>query len=132
MKFLRHVVSQEGISLDPAKVDAILQWERPKNVSEIRNFLGLPRYDQCFIENFSKIVAPLMRLTRKDIKFDWDDSCESAFIELKQRLANALIFTVPNSQEPYVVYTDESGTGLGCVLTQNGSSDLCFSPVKAT
>ena len=60
-----------------------------------------------------------MRLTRKDVKFDLDDRCESTFIELKQRLTSALVLTVPNSQKSYVVYTNASGTGLGCVLIQN-------------
>ena len=67
MKFLGHVVSQEGILVDPAKVDTILQWQRPKNVMEIHNFLGLAGYYRRFIEGFSRIVAPLTRLTRKDV-----------------------------------------------------------------
>ena len=67
-----------------------------------------------------RIVEPLTRLTRKDIRFDWDDRCETAFVELKQRLTSALILTVPNGQDPYVVYTDPSDTGLGCELMQNG------------
>ena len=119
VKFLGHVVSQEEISVDPAKVEVILQWERPKNVSEIHNFLRLAGYYRRFIENFSKVVAPLTRLTRKDVRFDWDDCCESAFVELKQRLTSVLVLTVPSSQDLYVVYMDVSGTRLGCVLMQN-------------
>ena len=119
MKFLGHVVSQEGISVDPAKIDAILQWERPKNMREIHSFLGLAGYYRCFIEGFSRIAAPLTKLMRNDVKFDWDDSCESTFVELKQRLSSALVLIVPNSQKSYVVYTDTSGSGLECVLMQN-------------
>ena len=63
---------------------------------------------------------PLTKLTRKEVKFVWDDSCEEAFRELKQRLTTVPILTVPNSDEPYVVFTDASGTGLGGVLMQNG------------
>ena len=59
-------------------------------------------------------------MTRKDARFEWDDSCESNFIELKQRLTNASVFNVRNSQDPYVVYTDASGIDLRCVLMQNG------------
>ena len=62
----------------------------------------------------------MTRLTKKDVKFDRDDSCESSFMELKQRLTSALILTVPNNKEPSVVYTDVLGIGLGCVLMQNG------------
>ena len=60
-----------------------------------------------------------MKLTRKEIKFVWDDSCESAFVELKQKLTSAAILTVPDSQELYVVYTEALGIGLGCVLMQH-------------
>ena len=75
--------SQEGISIDPAKIDAILQWKRLKNVTEIRSFLGLAGYYRRFVKNVSRITAPLTRLTRKDVIFEWDDSCESAFMEIK-------------------------------------------------
>ena len=70
MKFLGHLVSQEGISVDLANVDAILQWERPKNVMEIHSFLRLAGCYRHFIKSFSKIVTPLTKLTRKDVKFD--------------------------------------------------------------
>ena len=65
-------------------------------------------------------MVPLMRLTRKDVKFEWDDSCESAFMELKQRLTSTSVLTVPNSHDSYVVYIEPSSTRLGCVLMQNG------------
>ena len=69
-----------------------------------------------FVKNFSSIEAPLTRLTRKDVRFEWDDNCESSFMELKQRLTSALVLTVPNNHDPYVVNTNTSGTVLGCVL----------------
>ena len=97
MKFLGHIVSHEGISVDPTKVDAILQWERLKNVTEIRSFLWLARYYRCFVEGFSRKAAPLMRLMRKDVKFDWDDSYELAFMELKQRLTSVPVLIVLDS-----------------------------------
>ena len=83
VKFLGHIVSQEGISIDLAKIDAIIRWERPKNVTKIRSFLGLAGYYRRFVEGFSRIVVPLKKFKRKDVKFDWDDSCELAFMELK-------------------------------------------------
>ena len=88
-------------------------------MSEIRSFLGLAGYYRRFVENFSKIAAPLTRFTRKNLRFDWDGRCELAFVELKQRLTSASVLTVPNSQDLYFMYTDASGTGLGCVLMQN-------------
>ena len=70
IQFLGHMVSKEGISVDPAKVEAVMRWERPKSVFEIRSFLGLAGYYRRFIENFSKIPCPMTRLTRKGVSFD--------------------------------------------------------------
>ncbi|KAL5551509.1 hypothetical protein UlMin_001685 [Ulmus minor] len=69
--FLGHVVSKEGVSVDPAKVEAISMWSTPTNVTEIRSFLGLASYYRRFIEEFSKIAAPLTTLTRKGKKYEW-------------------------------------------------------------
>ena len=102
VKFLGHVASQEGILVDPTKIEIILQWKKPKNMTEIRSFLGLARYYRHFVEGFSRIVAPLTKLTRKDVKFDWDGSWELAFVKLKQILTSAPILTVPNNQKSYI------------------------------
>ena len=67
--FLGHVISREGIAVDPAKVTAVLDWEPPKTVTEIRSFLGLAGYYRKFIQNFSKISTPLTRLTKKGVQF---------------------------------------------------------------
>ena len=72
-------MSASGVSVDPEKVEALMIWEREKSVFEIRCFLGLAGYYRRFIEDFSRIVAPMMKLTRKEVKFDWDDRCEEAF-----------------------------------------------------
>ena len=74
--FLGHVISAEGISVDPQKIEAIVNWKPPKNVPEVRSFLGLAGYYRKFVEGFSKIAAPLTKLTRKDIKYDWVDFCQ--------------------------------------------------------
>ena len=74
--FLGHVVSASGVSVDPGKVEAVMSWERPKSVFEILSFLGLAGYYRRFIEDFSRLAAPMTRLTRKEVKFVWDDSCE--------------------------------------------------------
>ena len=73
--FLGHVVSASGVSMDPWKVEAVMSWERPKSVFEIRGFLGLVGYYRRFIEDFSRLAAPMTRMTRKEVKFVWDDSC---------------------------------------------------------
>lgn len=118
--FLGHVVSGEGISVDSKKVEAIIDWERPKNVSEVRSFLGLAGYYRRFVEGFSQIATPLSRLTRKDLKFVWDEKCENSFQELKRRLTSAPVLTLPTSGKEFVVFSDASRQGLGCVLMQDG------------
>ena len=69
VKFLGHVVSASSVSVDPEKVEALMSWERPKSVFEIRNFLGLVRYYRRFIQDFSQLAAPMTRLTQKEVKF---------------------------------------------------------------
>ena len=118
--FLGHVVSALGVSVDPGKVEVVMSWERPKSVFEIRSFLGLAGYYRRFIEDFSRLAAPITRLTRKEVKFVWDDSCERAFQELKSRLTSVPILIVPERGQRYTVYCDASKDGLGCVLMQSG------------
>ena len=79
VRFLGHVVSASGLFVDPEKVEAIMSWERPKSVFEICVFLGLEGYYRRFIENFFRLAAPMTRLSRKEVKFEWNDLCEMAF-----------------------------------------------------
>ena len=67
------------VSVDPEKVEVVMSWERPKSVFKIHSFLGLARYYRRFIEDFSRLAAPMTRLTRKGVKFEWDDLCEKEF-----------------------------------------------------
>ena len=69
--FLRHVVSKDGISIDPKKVEAVVEWNRPNNVTEIHSLLGLDGYYRRFVEGFSHLAMPLTRLTQKGVKFEW-------------------------------------------------------------
>ena len=118
--FLGQVVSASSVSVDPGKVEAVMSWERPKSVFEMRSFLGLARYYRRFIEDFSQLAAPITRLTRNEVKFVWDDSCEQAFQKLKRRLTSTPILIVPKRGQRYPVYCDASKDGLGCVLMQSG------------
>ena len=119
VRFLGHVVSASGVSVDPEKVGVVMSWERLKSVFEIHSFLGLTGYYIRFIEDFSRIVEPMTRLTRKEVKFDWDDRCEEAFQDLKRRLTSAPILIVPDIGQGYTVYCDASRAELGCVLMQS-------------
>ena len=69
MAFLGHVVFKDDIQVDPKKIEAITEWQRPTTVTEVRSFLGLDGYYTRFVKDFSKIVTPLTRLTQKNIKF---------------------------------------------------------------
>ena len=120
VRFLGNVVSASAVSVDLEKVEAVMSWERLKSVFEIRSFLGLGGYYRRFIEDFSRLAAPMPRLTRKEVKFDWDGRCKEAFQELKRRLISTLILIVPDRGQGYIVYCDASRAGLGCVLMQSG------------
>ena len=98
VRFLGHVVSASGVSVDPEKVEAVMSWERLKSIFEIRSFLGLAGYYMRFTEDFSRLVAPLTRLTRKGVKFEWDDLCEKAFHKLKRSLTIAPILIFPEQR----------------------------------
>ncbi|KAD6795956.1 hypothetical protein E3N88_06852 [Mikania micrantha] len=118
--FLGHVISAEGIMMDPSKVEAITKWPTPTSVTEIRSFLGLAGYYRRFVEGFSKIVLPLTQLLRKGVKYSWNDEREKSFQELKKRLVSAPILSLPSGTGGYQIYSDASKKGLGCVLMQHG------------
>ena len=120
MRFFELVVSTSGESVDPEKIEAVMSWERPKSVFEILIFLRLARYYRGFIEDFSRLAAPMTRLTRNEVKFEWNDLCEKAFQELKMRLTTAPILIVSKRGQRYTVYCDASKDGLGCVLINSG------------
>src|SRR5688572_23431403 len=118
--FLGHVVSGDGIKVDPKKTEAVKNWPRPLSSSDIRSFLGLAGYYRRFVEGFASISSPLTKLTQKKEKFQWSLDCEKSFQELKDRLTKAPVLTLPEGTDGFVVYCDASRVGLGCVLMQNG------------
>ncbi|KAL0533824.1 hypothetical protein IC582_028095 [Cucumis melo] len=120
VSFLEHVVSSEGVSVDPTKIEAVTNWPRPSTVSEIRSFLGLASYYRRLVEDFSRIASPLTQLTRKGTPFVWSPACESSFQELKQKLVTAPVLTVLDGSGSFVIYSDASKKGLGCLLMQQG------------
>ncbi|KAA0039169.1 pol protein [Cucumis melo var. makuwa] len=123
---LRHVVSKAGVSVDPAKIEAVTDWTRPSTVSEVRSFLGLAGYYRWFVENFSRIATPLTQLTRKGAPFVWSKACEDSFQNLKQKLVTAPVLTVPDGSGSFVIYSDASKKGLGCVLMQQELAAVVF------
>ena len=117
--FLGHVISEEGIAVDPTKVVTVTNWVAPTTVGEIRSFLGLAGYYRRFIENFSKIAKPMTELLKKDTKFKWTEECEASFQELKKRLVTTPVLILPNIRKDFQVYCDASRQGLGGVVMQD-------------
>jgi hypothetical protein len=120
VSFLRHIITDGGIAIDPSKVRDVLNRSPPKNVPEIRSCLELVGYYRRFIEGFSKIVKPLTTLLEKDKEFKWDEKCQASFAELKKRLNTAHVLIMPDIHKGFDVYCDASRQGLGCVLMQEG------------
>ena len=118
--YLGHIISSEGIMVDPQKVAVVKKWPRPTTPIDIRSFLGLAGYYRRFVESFSSIAAPLTKLTQKKMKFVWSDLCENSFEKLKDKLTTAPVLTLPEGVDDFVVYCDASRVGLGCVLMQRG------------
>jgi hypothetical protein len=116
VSFLGHVISGERVAVDPEKVKAVVEWTRPTCVFEIQSFLGLTGYYLRFIEGFSKLSGPLTALTRKNSRFVQTNECEQCFQELKRRLVTVPVLALPTKSGNFVVYSDTSKKGLGCVL----------------
>ncbi|XP_033744084.1 uncharacterized mitochondrial protein AtMg00860-like [Pecten maximus] len=112
------MVSEAGISGDPAKVEAVREWPRPENIGEYRSLLGIAGYCRRYIPGFSSIASPLTHLTRKDKLLEWSESCEQAFSELKNLLTKAPVLNYPSSEGEFVLDTDASLTRLFGVLSQ--------------
>ena len=114
------MVLASGASVDPEKVEAVMSWERPRSVFKIRSFLRFAGYYRRFIRDFSLLAEPMTRLTRKEVKFEWNDLYEKAFPDLKRRLTSAPILIVLERGQGYTVYCDASKDELGCVLMKFG------------
>ena len=108
VSFLGHIVYAEGIRVDLVKIEAVMNWKPPQNVTELRSFLGLTGYYQIFVQGFSVIASSLTRLLRKTVKFEWDDKCQSNFEKLKEILVEALVLIQPTSGREYTMYNDAS------------------------
>jgi hypothetical protein len=119
IKFLGHTISQEGVSVDPKKLQEVMDWKPPTTVRQIRSFMGLAGYYRRFIPDFSRIAKPMTELLKKGVKYECSQKCEDAFHTLRQYLTTALVLAQPDNTKPFEVYCDASGTGLGCVLMQD-------------
>ena len=106
--------------MDPKKIEVIIEWKTSRNVMEVHSFLGLVGYYRRFIKGFSKTMAPMTRLLQKNVRFEWSEKCQASFEKLKSFLTKAPVLTRPTYGKEYVIFSDTSLNGLGCVLVQEG------------
>lgn len=119
LKYLGHIVSGAGIATDPEKVRAIQEFPTPKNVKNLRSFLGLASWYRRFVEGFATATRPLTKLLKKSTRWCWNSGQEEAFQELKRRLSSTPILSCPDWTQTFVLQVDASNDGLGAALTQN-------------
>jgi hypothetical protein len=130
--FLGHILTAEGIEVDPSKVEAVSKWKQSSNVSEVRSFLGMAGYYCRFIKGFSSIARPMIELLKKDNKFVWTPKCEESFQIIKKKLTTAPVLTLPDIHQDFAVFCDASRQGLGCVLMQKWESHcICIALTEA-
>ena len=115
-----HVITKEGIAVDPEKIRTIMEWPTPKDVADIRSFMGLAGYYRRLVEGFSRVAYPITSLQKKGKVFKWTSECQRSFEKLKHLLTTAPILSVADPNKDYVVCTDESKEGVGRVLMQEG------------
>lgn len=108
------------------KIEAVLAWQHPTNVKQLRGFLGLNGYCRRFIKGYAALAAPLFNLLKKD-DFLWSPATEAAFVQLKQAITSAPVLTLPDFSKLFVLETDASGIGIGAVLSQDNHPVAFFS-----
>ena len=121
-----HIISEQGVSVDPAKIQVLIEWPTPITAKGVRGFLGLAGYYRKFIRHFGSIAAPLTRLLSKD-GFQWNEVAEMAFTQLKEALTSPPILRLPDFTQRFVIDCDASGIGLGAILTQENRPVAYFS-----
>lgn len=123
VKYLGYIVGDGCVKTDPDKVRAIVEYVVPKNVQQIRRFLGMCGWYRRFIANFSDISSPISNLLKKSDRFVWTDEAQDAFCKLKQCLISALVLANPDFSKPFVLQCDASQSGVACVLYQIGEDN---------
>jgi len=118
VKILGHIVGPTGISMDPAKIRAIIEMPYPKDVKEIRIFNGMVTYYKRYIINLFKLLAPLINLTKLDVIFNFNRECIESFDECKRLLTEEPILRHADMDKPFTIYCDASGLGMGAILAQ--------------
>ena len=115
--YLGHIISAEGVRVDPEKIRAIVDWPTPMNLTQLKGFLGLCGFYRRFVKRFSQIIAPLTDLTRKGA-FTWTEIAQISFNHFKKVMSSCPIIALPNFTKPFELHCDASRDGIGAVLMQ--------------
>jgi hypothetical protein len=110
--YLGHILSEEGVAVDPDRIRSIMEWPTPKDISDIRSFMVLAGYYRRFIKGFSKIGYPITALQKKGAKFTWTKKCEEIFQTLKHLLTHAPVLKITDSEADFLMCTDAWKEGI--------------------
>ncbi|MCO5572449.1 hypothetical protein L7F22_026204 [Adiantum nelumboides] len=120
VSYLGFIISANGISVDPEKIEDIVKWPQPSSISKVRGFLGVTGWYRIFVKDYALIAAPLTGLLKKGMRINWKAEHEASFSELKGYFVSSPILKLPDFSKEFEVVTDASGLALGGVLTQGG------------
>jgi len=118
VELLGHIVSCDGLQVNPDKVKKLVEMRLPRNTSEVRSFLGLASYYRRFVKDFAKIAHPIIKMTGKDVHIVWDKPAQISFNTLKEALTTAPVLAYPNPKKPFILTTDASSLALSAILFQ--------------
>ncbi len=120
LDFLGVRVGGGMVQMEQSKVDRVSEWTRPRNVREVRKFLGFTGYYRYFIQGYSQIARPLLDLTKQATPWHWDDKEQGAFEALRDKMVSKLVLQQPDFNKTFYLQTDVSKYGVGAVLSQDG------------
>ncbi|GJP56376.1 hypothetical protein CLOM_g15431 [Closterium sp. NIES-68] len=124
VQFLGHMVSAQGVHVDPKKIEAVRTWKTPENVKELQQFLGFANYYNRFVPQYAKIAAPLTNLLKKNMPYKWEPKHQEVVEQLKQALTSAPVLILPDPERDYVIEADASDQAVGAVLMQDQGNGL--------
>jgi hypothetical protein len=116
--YLGHIIGEKGVQVHQEKIQAILDWPTPKNLTELKGFLGICSYYRGFVKGFSQLCAPLTDLTRKGA-FRWSHEAQVTFDNMKKVMSTCPILSLPNFSQPFILECDASSDDFGVVLMHN-------------
>ena len=118
VKYLGHIISKDGIRVNPENTNKVRNFPTPRNVKEVRSFLGMANYYRKFVKDYARVASPLTALLKKNQKFQWTPACEKSFDQLKNKLTSAPLLAFPKLDQPFILTTDASEYANGYILSQ--------------